>query len=140
MKRMKMTALQQVFRAFERMNRVWENEGGAEGGAGGGGESSGSSEGGEGGDGGSSEGGDVSHETNGADSQGSESGLSSSSSDDSVDLASYMGDKKLNPEQRPLKKFNRNGMSKQDIDKLLREAGSELFMTEDEIADRKSVV
>ena len=129
MKRMKKTALQQIFRSFERTFRIWEGEGG-EGGAG----SSGgfvATEGGEGGsDNGGSEGG-----------EGSEIGNDSGSTEGSLeagknfDTENYLGDKKFNPEQRPLRKFNRNGMSKQDIDKLIQEAGSELFMTAEEIAE-----
>ena len=125
MKRMKLSSLQQIFRAFERVNRVWEGEG-AEGGAGGGGGASTATEGSESGSEGA------------ADSGASESpagGASEKGTEPVFDSETYIGDVKLNPEQRPLKKFNRNGMSKQDIDKLLQEAGSELFMTAEEIAE-----
>jgi hypothetical protein len=49
-------------------------------------------------------------------------------------LLSYVGSEKVNPGKRPLKSFNRNGMSKEQIDKLIEVSGSELFMSDEELA------
>jgi hypothetical protein len=47
----------------------------------------------------------------------------------------YLGSKKVNPEQRPLKAFARDGMSKAAIDALIREGGKEIFLTSEEIKE-----
>lgn len=46
----------------------------------------------------------------------------------------YIGSKEVNPESRPLKAFDRSGMSEQEIDDFIREAGPELFLSKEEIA------
>ncbi len=50
-------------------------------------------------------------------------------------LESYVGSKDVNPDQRPLKKFDRSAFrSKEEIDRFVSEAGKELIMTDEEIA------
>lgn len=58
------------------------------------------------------------------------------SGDDGLpDIEHYCGSKELNPEQRPLKPFNRKGLTEAMIDDMIRVAGPELFMTDEEIAE-----
>ena len=50
------------------------------------------------------------------------------------DLSSYIGSEKVNPDKRPLKNFKRDGMGKDEIDKLIEISGGELFLSDEELA------
>jgi hypothetical protein len=52
-----------------------------------------------------------------------------------IDIKNYRGSKKVNPDQRPLKNFVRDGMNPKQIDALISEAGSEIFLSAEQIAE-----
>ncbi len=73
-----------------------------------------------------------------ADEPGSDSkagGESSGSGGDADDIENYCGSKKLNPDQRPLKEFDRTGKTKEQIDDLIAAMGDELFLSDEAIAE-----
>jgi hypothetical protein len=116
-----------IFEAFERMNRVWEGEGG-EAGAGSAGASTATAEGGsEGGDGAAEGGSEGTSEGGASSDRGSPAGEQKP-----FDINTYRGDKRLNPDQRPLREFSRKGLSKDTIDRMLRDDPS-LMLTQEEI-------
>jgi hypothetical protein len=49
------------------------------------------------------------------------------------DIETYVGNERVNPEKRPLKKFDRSGLSKFDIDEMLAVSNGEMFMPVDKI-------
>jgi len=49
------------------------------------------------------------------------------------EIETYVGNERLNPEKRPLKKFDRTGLTEHDIDELLAVADGELFLPADKI-------
>lgn len=51
----------------------------------------------------------------------------------------YLGNEKVNPDKRPLKEFNRTGMSKAQIDQLIEQAGEDIFAkpAEKKVDDKK---
>ncbi len=49
------------------------------------------------------------------------------------DFESYMGSEKVNPEKRPLKKFDRTGMTEKEIDDLIELEGENMFLPKDKI-------
>lgn len=51
-----------------------------------------------------------------------------------IDLNTYIGSKDVNPEQKPLRVFDRDGLTKEDIDEFIAETGEELFLSHEEIA------
>ena len=63
-----------------------------------------------------------------------EKSVEKSSSEGKFDLSTYRGSKKVNPDQRPVKEFVREGMTQEKIDALIREAGPEIFLSDEEIA------
>jgi hypothetical protein len=64
---------------------------------------------------------------------------SSVKTESKFDSKTYLGSKKVNPEQRMLRNFDRTGMNKAKIDAFIAELGDEAFMTDEEIksADEK---
>lgn len=50
-------------------------------------------------------------------------------------ISTYLGSKEVNPEQRPLKNFDRTGMSKENIDMMVEAAGSEIMLSDETIAE-----
>lgn len=51
------------------------------------------------------------------------------------DISSYIGSEKVNPEKRPLKNFKKDGMTKEQIDKLIEVSGSEIFLSDEDLAN-----
>jgi hypothetical protein len=49
----------------------------------------------------------------------------------------YIGSEKVNPKQKPLKTFERKGMTKEQIDAFILEAGRDIFLPEEAIATEK---
>lgn len=56
------------------------------------------------------------------------------------DISSYIGSEKVNPDKRPLKNFKKDGMTKEQIDKLIEVSGSEIFLTDEELAEAEKAV
>lgn len=54
------------------------------------------------------------------------------------DISSYIGSEKVNPDKRPLKNFKKDGMSKEQIDKLIEVSGSEIFLSDEELASAEN--
>ena len=69
---------------------------------------------------------------------GDEKGELFDTSGASDSIERYIGGEDVNPNQRPLKDFNRDGMTKKDIDNFIRESGGEVFLTDEEIEVRKA--
>lgn len=50
------------------------------------------------------------------------------------ELDSYVGSEEVNPSKRPLKNFDRKGMTKEAIDRMIMAAGEDIFLTDEQIA------
>jgi hypothetical protein len=135
MGRMRKSELQRIFGDFNRTHCAGEGEGGVGGGSSGDSAGSAGEAGGDPGEGGAGEGDDAGE----AASSAAKNDNSAGKDEPVYDPKTYLGSKKVNPEQRPLKHFDRAGMSKAKIDAFIAELGSEAFMTDEEIkaADEK---
>lgn len=98
--------LKQIFKAFEMMNRCYEGEGGAASGA-------------EGGENAGDIGGNIIEEKD--------------QDPEPIDVTTYIGDEKSNPSQRPMKEFDRAGMTKKDIDRMIEHADGDIFLSDEQI-------
>lgn len=52
------------------------------------------------------------------------------------DISSYLGSEHVNPDKKPLKSFDRTGMSKEEIDDFIMVNGADVFLSPEEIAKK----
>ena len=120
MRSMKFNALEIVLRSFASQFRIWDSP---EGGMGGG----------------DPEGGTGTAVADAGDAPGKEGaankGGEAAPKSEPISIKDYRGSKTVNPDQRPLKNFVREGMSTKQIDAMIAEAGEEIYLSKEAIVD-----